>query len=238
MRSGNLHRHVSVILINFIGLLVACANTADATDLPEGLPPQQTDPGGDQPSPDEDTGGPGARAVSPNLIQVTWTPNTETDLAGYRVYRSLQIIATVGRNTTIYADRDVVPATTYSYLMTAFDRAGNESSATPEFRVTTPPTTMPPLHFASDVFPILQSQCSNCHTAFLMPSTAFTRLTAMGSGACAGRRLVIPGNALRSLLFQIATGSHDCIQPPPLASLPWSQANVIGAWINQGGLNN
>lgn len=229
-------------LLFFAGLYGACTGgePTDIADVTSPTIPPQTDPGGDpfDPGVGQDPSSPGARAVSASLINITWKPNTETDLAGYKVYRNEKAIKVVDKKTTTYADRDVLPATTYTYALTAFDIAGNESVASPTFRATTHPTSMPPLSFASDVFPMLQSQCSNCHAAFATLDTAFTRLTSMGSGPCAGRRLMVPGNALRSLLFQKITGSHDCGDLPPSAPLPSAQANVIGAWINQGGINN
>lgn len=208
---------------------------------PWGSPPQ-TDPDDSQGSGlDQDDGRPGARAISPQLIHIRWQANTERDLAGYKVYRrdlGASALKSVSADTLTYADRSVLPATTYEYYLTAYDIAGNQSIASPVFRATTPPKNMPIQTFSGDVFPILESNCSNCHAAFASASTALTRLTSVGTGPCAGQRLVIPGNALRSLLFQIVTDSYECGELPLPGPLPWEQANVIGAWINQGGLNN
>lgn len=223
-----------------IGTLSAClaGEKPETTAPPESRPSApiaQTDPGE---SAGPDTGGHGAQAVSPSLITISWRPNSESDLAGYRIYKNGAIIALVQGNVTTYADRDVVPAKMYSYFLTAFDIAGNESNPSATYRATTPPPAMSPLSFASDVFPILQSQCSSCHAAFAMADTAYTRLTAMAGGPCAGRHVVVPGNASASLLFQKATGSQDCGETPPSGPLSSAQASIVGAWINQGGLNN
>lgn len=228
------------IAILVAGLGACAAKTEPAVDAPTGDLPPQTDPGNDDTDPRQDSGGPGARAVSSSLIIVTWAPNTEKDLAGYKVYRNgtPRPIATVPGKFTRYEDRNVLPATTYSYTLTAFDKAGNESVMTQTFRATTPPENMPVQTLTGDVFPILESQCSSCHAAFADISTAYTELTSMGTGPCVGRRIVIPGNALRSLLFQKITGSHDCGEIPPSLPLPSAEANIIGAWINQGGLDN
>ena len=63
---------------------------------------------------------------------LTWNANTETDLAGYKVYRGLDnatptFLVSVGKVTT-YTDSSL-PSTNSSvtYRLTAFDNAGNES---------------------------------------------------------------------------------------------------------------
>lgn len=63
---------------------------------------------------------------------LTWTANTESDLAGYKIYRSvgtgpLSLLASVGKVVT-YTD-NAMPAvdTTLGYALSAVDTAGNES---------------------------------------------------------------------------------------------------------------
>ncbi len=69
-----------------------------------------------------------AVTVSPFEIDLSWNP--VSDAVRYRIYRSTNgtftAIATV--NTTSYADTNLKPNTTYSYYVTAIDRAGNEGS--------------------------------------------------------------------------------------------------------------
>ena len=71
---------------------------------------------------------PGAAA-----IQLTWSPNSESDLAGYRVYRSaggaFERVADA-LPTPFYADRDVKAGVSYRYSVSAFDQGGNESART------------------------------------------------------------------------------------------------------------
>ena len=62
---------------------------------------------------------------------LSWTANTESDLAGYKVYRGTQsgVYGTsiaVG-NITTYQFTDLPPNTTYFFCVTAIDTAGNES---------------------------------------------------------------------------------------------------------------
>ena len=66
---------------------------------------------------------------------LTWKPNSETDLAGYKVYRSTirgkygpeNAIALLQKNVTTYQVTGLQPKTTYYFVVTAFDMAGNES---------------------------------------------------------------------------------------------------------------
>ena len=67
-------------------------------------------------------------------VTLTWNANTESDLAGYRVYRATSSgtygapIATIQGNTASYVATGLQSSTTYFFVVTAFDIAGNESS--------------------------------------------------------------------------------------------------------------
>jgi fibronectin type 3 domain-containing protein len=67
------------------------------------------------------------------VVELSWSINLETDLAGYRVYRSEQE-GIRGRPvnpdllpTPAVRDTSVEPGHRYWYTVTAVDRAGNES---------------------------------------------------------------------------------------------------------------
>jgi len=64
-------------------------------------------------------------------IRIAWDPNTEEDLAGYRVYygtasKTYGQPITIGKETT-YAITGLIPGQRYCIAVTAFDTAGNES---------------------------------------------------------------------------------------------------------------
>lgn len=66
-------------------------------------------------------------------IDLTWTPNTDQDLAGYNVYRQLgdqpaTKISTDLVKTPSFHDGNVEPEVTYIYSVTAVDLRGNESA--------------------------------------------------------------------------------------------------------------
>jgi hypothetical protein len=78
-----------------------------------------------------------AATAGDRLVMLGWTANTEPDLAGYTVYRSIskdgpysEIACGVSANT--YADNSVTNNTGYYYVVTAADTAMNESSFSSE----------------------------------------------------------------------------------------------------------
>ncbi len=73
-------------------------------------------------------------------VSLSWTANTEPDLASYRVLRDGVEIATVSG--TSYTDAGLVNDTTYSYTLVAVDSGGNRSVPSPT--VTGTPTDLTP----------------------------------------------------------------------------------------------
>jgi hypothetical protein len=76
---------------------------------------------------------------SPASVELSWESNTEPDLAGYRVYRSInggafEKIADVNE-IPAYSDHAVERGKTYRYTVTAMDKSGNESGRSPTVEV-------------------------------------------------------------------------------------------------------
>jgi fibronectin type 3 domain-containing protein len=71
------------------------------------------------------------------VVDLSWSINVESDFAGYRVYRSEQpdtkgqLLTQELLPTPAYRDTSVRPARRYWYVVTAVDRAGNESAPSP-----------------------------------------------------------------------------------------------------------
>lgn len=61
--------------------------------------------------------------------ELSWKPNTESDLAGYRIYRNGLPLVKVDKTVTIYRDANI-PADmlAVSYYVTAIDTSDNESA--------------------------------------------------------------------------------------------------------------
>jgi hypothetical protein len=73
----------------------------------------------------------------PAFIDLTWTPNTEPDLAGYNVYRHVAEEQPVRINselvkTSAFQDKSVRRGTKYFYSISAVDLRGNESGKSQE----------------------------------------------------------------------------------------------------------
>jgi len=87
-------------------------------------------------------------APDEGAIDLSWAPNTETDLAGYAVYRSEPggepaRVSPAGKPIDSPAFRDATarPGVAYTYTVTAIDRDGNESARSAEVKETLPPKT-------------------------------------------------------------------------------------------------
>ena len=72
-------------------------------------------------------------APATSSVTLTWNPNTDSDLAGYKIYRATTSggygapIVTVPGNITTYVAAALQSGTTYFFVITAYDTAGNES---------------------------------------------------------------------------------------------------------------
>jgi hypothetical protein len=80
---------------------------------------------------------PNAAAATTVEVDLSWSLNTESDLAGYRVYRSEQqegqgeLVTPELLLSPAYRDTSVAASHQYWYRVTAVDRSGNESVPTP-----------------------------------------------------------------------------------------------------------
>ena len=78
-----------------------------------------------------------AIANSSSTISLSWTASTDNvGVTGYRIYRNSSLIATT--TSTSYTDSNLSPSTSYTYAVSAYDAAGNESAKSNSVTVTTP----------------------------------------------------------------------------------------------------
>jgi chitodextrinase len=86
-----------------------------------------------------------ATIISPTQVNLTWTASTDPDsaVAGYNVYRNGSKIAATA--VTSYQDTALIPDSTYTYTVSAYDAAGNTSAQSSPVSVTPmdPPPSVP-----------------------------------------------------------------------------------------------
>lgn len=89
----------------------------------------------------------GLSAIGHNVsISLSWTPNTESDLDGYLIYRAeiggeYQVIGSAPETANSYNNYTGIPPKTYSYKISAYDLNGNESGLSSEATAST--TSLP-----------------------------------------------------------------------------------------------
>jgi chitodextrinase len=106
-------------------------------------------------------------------VSLSWAASTDNvDVTGYRVYRNGSLVGSAG--TTSFTDSGLASGTTYSYTVTAYDAAGNESARSTAVNATTATVVAP----TSPTF--VQLNSATPQTAQTSVSLAFTK--AQGSG--------------------------------------------------------
>jgi unsaturated chondroitin disaccharide hydrolase len=87
-----------------------------------------------------------ATALGPTEIRLTWNASSDNvGVAGYRVYRDGGAAPIATTASTSYVDGGRAPSTMYSYAVTAFDAAGNQSALSAPATATTPPPSGQPI---------------------------------------------------------------------------------------------
>jgi uncharacterized membrane protein len=90
--------------------------------------------------------------------------------------------------------------------------------------------------FASDIRPIIQSNCVSCH-AFSATQSSLLNYTSTPYG----KKLVIAGNSAGSPLYdkvQLTSNPQHGARMPQGSSLSSAQVTLIKTWIDEGALNN
>ncbi|MCE5274655.1 MAG: fibronectin type III domain-containing protein, partial [Deltaproteobacteria bacterium] len=83
-----------------------------------------------------------AQIASAAAVRISWLSNSESDLAGYRVYygstsRNYQWYIDAGRTTSTQIN-NLVNGVTYYFALTAYDTSGNESAFSQEIPAAIP----------------------------------------------------------------------------------------------------
>jgi chitodextrinase len=84
-----------------------------------------------------------ASAASATQVDLTWNPSTDnTAVTGYKIFRNGSQVGTSA--SASYHDSNLTPTTAYSYRVSAFDAAGNNSGLSSAANATTLADTTPP----------------------------------------------------------------------------------------------
>ena len=126
-------------------ILVACGGGGDGgTPNASAMPSTATSPApqsiSTSPAPPSTPTSPAPQSSA--SVTLGWNPNTEPDLAGYKVYEATSpgsygaAIATLPANATSFVATGLQPGVTYFFVITAYDTSGNESARSPELSAT------------------------------------------------------------------------------------------------------
>lgn len=85
--------------------------------------------------------------------------------------------------------------------------------------------------FSSDVLPVLQNSCGNCHSSPIEETNFSTK------DYSSVLQIVKPGNARKSELYQVITAINSRHMMPPDKPLSKEQRTLIMIWIEQGAAN-
>ena len=140
-------------------------------------------------------------------VTLAWDPNTEQDMAGYKVYygtasRVYNWFFDAG-NVTTYTATDLPDGTTYYFAATAYDTSGIESTYSAEV-----------IWSESTVDPIVSNP-------IVSDITIGTQFTISGSGLGAGKGKVLIGTAPAKILSWNDTSIVCSVNKVPLPSGPY-----------------
>jgi thermitase len=103
--------------------MLAAVNAAGVGPIPDTIPPSASTLNGS--------------ATSATKIDLSWSPSTDNvGVVGYNLYRNGSKLTTVAGEA--YSDTSVSQSSTYSYYVTAYDLAGNNSTSSNTVSITTP----------------------------------------------------------------------------------------------------
>jgi fibronectin type 3 domain-containing protein len=106
-----------------------------------------------------------ATAINAGRVDLTWTASTDDfGVAGYQIFRNGSPLNTTAL--TSYTDPTCQPSTFYSYVVVAFDGAGNSSAASTAGTATTPANAAP-------VWQSIPAQTLIIGNAYLLTLTSF-----------------------------------------------------------------
>ena len=107
--------------------------------------------------------------------------------------------------------------------------------ATDPAAATQPPVQGATVSFATDILPIIQSRCISCHGGDRTEEDLDMNTHASLMAGSSNGPVVIPGDAVNSLLVELVATQKMPKRGPKLTP---PQVQLITDWVNQGALDN
>jgi hypothetical protein len=128
---------LTIFLITALFMIIACAPTQVPIPAPA---PSKTatlisEP---PPMPPLEPSNLTAEVVLPTQVKLHWFDNSNNE-RGFTLYRDNKVIATLPENTTAYEDADLKTATTYNYMVKAYNEVGESGASSYSIRTPNPP---------------------------------------------------------------------------------------------------
>jgi len=126
---------IMLIVISFT--LVACESTTTPAPSPTPAPQEAATPTL-PPVPPSEPSNLTAKAVSISQVELHWFDNSNNE-QGFVIYRDNKVIATLPANANAYGDTGLKPATTYNYMVKAYNEVGESGASSCSIRTPNPP---------------------------------------------------------------------------------------------------
>jgi hypothetical protein len=97
------------------------------------------------------------------------------------------------------------------------------------------PTSLPAVDFVHEVMPIIKEHCAKCHTGEKKKGglAMNTRAELLAGGE--NGKVVVPGDAAKSLLMELIQSDDDLEwMPPKGARVPAEERAILKKWIDEG----
>ncbi|MEK7635597.1 MAG: choice-of-anchor Q domain-containing protein [Patescibacteria group bacterium] len=189
-----------------------------------------------------------AQAISSSQINLSWTASTDNvGVTGYRIYRNSSQIATSSANS--YSNANLSPSTSYTYTVSAYDAAGNNSNQSTSAQATTQAAVFFSQYYEAEsmnlISPMVISSDNNAskgqyiHVPTGIDSTnpqpeAILNFTISQSGTYYLWARIYGATNLSDALYIGIDSSWDRVYPPSLNSYQWIRIETSEGSSNNG----
>lgn len=129
---------VALILLVLVFSIISCTATPAPTSTPMPAPTPTPAP---QPKPPNAPSTLSAKAVSQSTVKLQWIDNSDNE-DSFKIYRDNNLVATARANVTTYQDTGLKPATSYKYMVKAYNQVGESKASLCTVRTPNPPITV------------------------------------------------------------------------------------------------